>query len=411
MIYLLVNFLEAWIHGSDLLSPLMVFRWVEFRAVLSIIVSFVFVVGLGRRTIHWLLKQKIGDNPEFYNKDLNQLMKQKANTPTMGGVLIVAAIFTSTMLLADLSSFYIVMALVCLIWLFLVGLFDDWLKLTSARRKPGSREGFFSWEKLVLQVGLAVVLGIFIYFHGEHKFSPPHPLLADELDELSRMSHSFTLPFFKTWVAQAGAWVPSPNLIELSLAAFVILTIIVITGSSNAVNLTDGMDGLASGVMVIVAFAFMVLALIAGYYNEQTGFVLAKYLLVPYIPLSDELAVVAGAMVGACLGFLWFNCSPAQVFMGDSGSLPLGGLIGYIAVVIRQEFLLLIIGGVFVMEALSVIMQVGYFKATRGKRIFKCAPIHHHFHLSGWTEQQVVVRFWLLTALLVAVALATIKLR
>lgn len=411
MIYLLVNFLEGWIHGSDLLSPLMVFRWVEFRAVLSIIVSFAFVVGFGRRTIRWLLVQKIGDNPEFYNRDLNQLMKQKANTPTMGGVLIVAAIFTSTMLLADLSSFYIVMALVCLVWLFLVGLFDDWLKLTSARRKPGSREGFFTWEKLVLQIGLAVILGIFIYYHGEHKFAELHPTLADELDELTRMSHSFTLPFFKTWVMQAGEWVPSPNLIELSLGAFVVLTIIVIVGSSNAVNLTDGMDGLASGVMVVVAFAFMVLALIAGYYDQRTGFVLAQYLLVPYIPLSDELAVVAGAMVGACLGFLWFNCSPAQVFMGDSGSLALGGLIGYIAIVIRQEFLLLIIGGVFVMEAVSVLMQVGYFKLTRGKRIFKCAPIHHHFHLSGWTEQQVVVRFWLITALLVALALATIKLR
>jgi phospho-N-acetylmuramoyl-pentapeptide-transferase len=179
----------------------------------------------------------------------------------------------------------------------------------------------------------------------------------------------------------------------------------VIAGSSNAVNLTDGMDGLAGGIMGIVGFAFLVLALIAGdeYY--------AKRLLVPYIPNSQELAIVAGAMAGSCLAFLWFNCHPAQVFMGDTGSLPLGGLIGFIAVVIRQEFLLIIIGGVFVVEASSVLMQVGYFKLSKGKRIFKCAPIHHHFHLLGWTEQQVVVRFWLVSALLAAVALATIKIR
>jgi len=196
--------------------------------------------------------------------------------------------------------------------------------------------------------------------------------------------------------------------------AFVGIAVIVIAGSSNAVNITDGMDGLVSGIMSIVAFALVILCVIAGFRRELPGLgevVLAQYLLVPYIPFSDELAIVAGAMVGACLAFLWFNCSPAQVFMGDSGSLPLGGLMGFIAVVIRQEFLLVIIAGVFVMEAMSVILQVGYFKITGGKRIFRCAPIHHHFHLQGWTEQQVVVRFWLLSALCAAIALATIKLR
>jgi phospho-N-acetylmuramoyl-pentapeptide-transferase len=402
MLYLIYELLRDVAKNNWWLSPITVFRWVEFRAVLSIIVSFAFVVTFGRPTIRWLLRQKIGDNPEFYNKSLNELMKSKANTPTMGGMLIAGAIFVTTLLLADLGSFYVVMALVCLTWLFCVGLFDDWLKLTSARRKPGSREGLYSWEKLVLQIGLGVVLGVFISHHGMNKLTLEYP-------EILQMSHAVTLPFAKTWEMQAGRWVPSEALIVLPPALFVILTVIVITGSSNAVNLTDGMDGLASGVMVIVAFAFMVLALIAGY--DEQGFELAKWLLVPYIPFSDELAIVAGAMVGACLGFLWFNCNPAQVFMGDSGSLPLGGLIGYIAVVIRQEFLLLIIGGIFVLEAVSVLIQVGYFKLSKGKRVFKCAPIHHHFHLSGWTEQQVVVRFWVITALLVSIALATIKLR
>jgi phospho-N-acetylmuramoyl-pentapeptide-transferase len=185
----------------------------------------------------------------------------------------------------------------------------------------------------------------------------------------------------------------------------VLIAIFAITGSSNSVNLADGMDGLASGITAICALCFMVLALLAGSKD------VAQQLLVPWVNYADELSIVAGAMLGACLGFLWFNCNPAQVFMGDTGSLPLGGLLGYMAVVTRQEFLLLVVGGVLFVEALSVAMQVGYFRATGGKRIFKCAPIHHHFHMSGWTEQQVVVRFWLISAILAVVALATIKLR
>ncbi len=402
MIYLLYESLREFIHGSGWLGGLGVLRWVEFRAVMAIIVSFAIVVGFGKRTIRWLLKQKIGDNPEFYHTDLNQLMKQKANTPTMGGLLICASIFVTTILVADLSSFYVAMAMVCLLWLLAMGVADDWLKLTSARRKPGSREGLYTGEKLLLQIGLAIVLGLFIHYHGMTKQTL-------DVDSTLPMSAALNLPFLKTWVYQAGGYVPAENLIVLPRWVFVMLAILVIVGASNAVNLTDGMDGLASGTMAIVAFAFVVLAVIAGY-SHQT-FVLAEYLLVPYIPQSDELAIVAGAMVGACLGFLWFNCAPAQVFMGDSGSLPLGGLIGYIAIVIRQEFLLLVIGGIFVIEALSVILQVGYFKMTGGKRVFRCAPIHHHFHLGGWTEQQVVVRFWIITAMLAALALATIKLR
>ncbi|MEM8737690.1 MAG: phospho-N-acetylmuramoyl-pentapeptide-transferase [Planctomycetota bacterium] len=400
MLYLLVDLFRDSINASRWLGALGVFRWVEFRAVIAIIVSFLIVVGSGRRVIGWLILKKVGDNPDFGRADVNELMKAKSNTPTMGGVMIAGSIFVTTLLLADLGSYYVRMAMVCLVGLFLLGLVDDWLKLTSAKRKTG-RQGLYSWEKMLFQLALAVILGLFISKYSESKF-----ILGDEYRDMAR---SLNLPGVKTWIKEAGEFVPSPNLVVLGEVIFILVAVVVIVGASNAVNLTDGMDGLASGIMVIVGFAFLVLCLIAGYAHED--FVLAKYLLVPHIPLSDELAIVAGAMVGACLGFLWFNCSPAQVFMGDTGSLPLGGLLGYIAVVIRQEFLLFIIGGIFVLEALSVLLQVGFFKLTRGRRIFKCAPIHHHFHLSGWTEQQTVVRFWLITVLLAAVALATVKLR
>ncbi|MEM1108692.1 MAG: phospho-N-acetylmuramoyl-pentapeptide-transferase [Planctomycetota bacterium] len=400
MLYYLTDLFRDTIHASDWLGALGVFEWVEFRAVLAIILSFTLVVASGKRTIAWLVMKKVGDNPDFGRADVNELMKAKSNTPTMGGIMIAGTIFLTTLLLADLSSFYVRMAMVCLVGFFLIGFADDWLKLTAARRSTG-RQGLHSWEKLLFQVALSVLLGFFVVSHPERMFVTG--------SEFTDMARALNVPGFKSWVKEAGEYIQSPNLIVLPAALFVLIAMIVMVGSSNAVNLTDGMDGLVSGIMIIVAFAMLVLCLIAGYAHED--FVLAKYLLVPHIPLSDELAVVAAAMVGACLGFLWFNCNPAQVFMGDTGSLPLGGLLGYIAVVIRQEFLLFIIGGVFVMEAMSVLLQVGYFKLTKGRRIFKCAPIHHHYHLKGWTEQQVVVRFWLMTVLLAAIALATIKVR
>jgi phospho-N-acetylmuramoyl-pentapeptide-transferase len=405
LLYLLINALESWWEDS-VLSFLRVFTFIEFRAALAMIVSFFLVVGAGPRVIRWLVAKKIGDHPEFHNKDINELMKSKANTPTMGGVLIVGGVALTTLLLADISranGFYVWMGLVCMVGMAVIGGFDDWLKLTTARRRAGSRDGLYSWEKLVFQFGLAVLLGIFIYHHGGSKFV--------EFNKFADMAHTLNLPGMKTWVfdAETGAWDPSPNLIPLSIGLFVPLAVLMIAGTSNAVNLTDGMDGLAAGITVIVAFAFMILCLIAGY--EKGNFILAQYLLVPHIPNADELAVLAGAIVGACLGFLWFNCYPAQVFMGDTGSLALGGTLGYLAVVIRQELLLFIIGGVFFWEMLSVILQVGSFKLRGGKRIFKCAPIHHHYHQLGWTEQKIVVRFWVITAMLVAIALATIKLR
>jgi phospho-N-acetylmuramoyl-pentapeptide-transferase len=355
-----------------------------FRAALAIMCGFLLVLLSGSRVIRWLLTQKVGDRPEFHNATLNDLTKNKANTPTMGGIIIVGAILVTVGLLANVRNFYVDMALVCLVWLAGLGAVDDWLKLTTARRTPGSRDGLLAWEKLVFQVGLGVLLAIFIYHFPANAAAKADPTLAN--------ARSLNWPFLPSdWVLPA--WI------------FAVLTVVVITGSSNAVNLTDGMDGLAAGCMAIVSFAFMALAYVTG---DQRW---ASYLNFNQIKETGELAIVCGAMTGACLGFLWYNCNPAQVFMGDTGSLALGGVIGYVAIVIRQEPMLLLVGGIFVLEAASVMLQVTYFRFTGGKRIFLCSPIHHHFHLKGWSEQQVVVRFWLISAMCAAFGLATVKLR
>jgi len=380
MIYLLVDHNLKWLeaHGFGFLR---VFTFPSFQVVAAIVLGFVICVVAGPRLIEWLRRQKIGDSPEFDQADINRLMEGKKGTPTMGGVLIISAIAFTTLLLANLRNFYVEMALVCLVWLGAVGATDDWLKLTASRRS-GSRQGLTGLEKLLFQIGLSVILAYWTFYYGIH---------APE-------THTLFFPFLK----KTG--------IRLGLGTFILLGTLVMSGSSNAVNLTDGLDGLASGCMAICSFTFCVLSLIVG------TLAWSSQLLLPFIPAADQMAVIAGAMMGACLGFLWFNCNPARVFMGDTGSLALGGLIGYIAIVIRQELVLFLVGGIFVIEALSVILQVSWFKYTRrrfgeGRRIFLMSPLHHHFQKKGWTETQVVVRFWLIGAMLAAMALATVKLR
>ena len=359
---------------------------VIFRAAVAIMISFLIVLLTGNRVIRWLLKQKVGDRPEFHNATLNELTKHKGNTPTMGGIVIIGAIVITVLLLADMNNFYVRMALFCMVYLAGLGAVDDWLKLTAARRTPGSRDGLMAWEKMLFQVGLGILLAVFIYWHPERQ-------VGGGAADTTEFAHRLNWPFF-------------PTSIVLSWWLFAILTVVVITGSSNAVNLTDGMDGLAAGCMAIVSFAFLALAYVTG--DKRWAIDVLHFNWVQY---TAELAVVCGAITGACLGFLWYNCNPAQVFMGDTGSLALGGVIGYVAIVIRQEPMLLLVGGIFVVEATSVMMQVSYFRMTGGKRIFLCSPIHHHFHLKGWSEQQVVVRFWLISALCAAFGLAMVKLR
>ncbi|GMU83907.1 MAG: phospho-N-acetylmuramoyl-pentapeptide-transferase [Phycisphaerales bacterium] len=360
-----------------------------FRGTLAVMVGFAIVWGFAPRVIRLLTKLKLGDQAQFDHEALNRLTQGKKNTPTMGGVLIVIAILIATLLLADLTNFYVRMGLFCVIWLALLGGVDDYLKLTVDRR-AGTRDGLRSWEKLVFQIALGALLAVFALREGAWQ---AEYLRWNDIEAAYRPAYNvLILPFYKYHLA-------------LPTVVFVILAVLVITGTSNAVNLTDGMDGLASGCMVLTALAFMILAYVVG---------IAQYaspLQFPHIKGAAELSVMCGAVVGACLGFLWYNAYPAQVFMGDTGSLPLGGLIGYVAIVTRLEPMLLIVGGVFVIEALSVIIQVSYYKYSGGKRIFRCTPIHHHFHLGGWTETQTVTRFWLLAALFAAFALATIKLR
>ncbi|MBY0312898.1 MAG: phospho-N-acetylmuramoyl-pentapeptide-transferase, partial [Phycisphaerales bacterium] len=338
----------------------------------------------------------IGDTGLSDTQLLAEAATSKKNVPTMGGLLICGSILVSTLLLADITNFYVVTGLIVMLYLGALGSIDDWLKLTAASRPGGSRQGLHAWEKLLFQLGLGLLVGYFVYNKGD--------TAGVEKD----LAHVLSLPLQATYL-QGGRFI-NPSVIELPRIAFIIIAVLMIAGMSNAVNITDGMDGLAAGTSVIVTLGMIVLVYIAGW---QTA---AQYLLVPYVSYSDELLVLAAAMAGACLGFLWWNCWPAQVFMGDTGSLALGGLLGYLAVVIRQEVLLLIMSGVFLMEIASVVLQVGYFKYSRkrtgtGQRLFRVAPIHHHFHLGGWTEQTVVARFWIMAAILVVAGLAIVKLR
>jgi phospho-N-acetylmuramoyl-pentapeptide-transferase len=374
--------------GLTLYSVFRVLDEIQFRAFAAAALAFAAVIWLGPRVIARLRALKIGDAGQTDAAALRAHFESKANVPTMGGVLIAGAIFLSVFLLADVRAGYTYMGLIVLVCTAALGGFDDWLKLTGARRGSGGRQGLYPREKLMFQIGLGVLIGLFAYSNGAGP---------------DRLAHALTLPLQSTY--DQKTLLPGESVIYLTRAAYVVVMVLMLTGMSNAVNLTDGMDGLASGLVAAVSIGLIVLALVAG---RQTW---AQTLLVPYVPGSEELAVLAGAMLGACLGFLWWNCSPAQVFMGDTGSLCLGALIGYIAVVVRQEVIVLVMCGVFLAEIGSVVLQVGYFRWTGGRRIFRCAPFHHHLHLGGWRETQVVTRLWIVGVLLGVCGLGLLKLR
>jgi len=355
---------------------------VMFRSVSAILTSLLIALLIGPKIIRWLMRKKIGDRPEFHHAALNELTKEKANTPTMGGLIIILSSLATTLLWAKLNNPFVQKAIVLVIWFGCLGGVDDWLKLTGAIRHR-SRNGLKPWEKLLFQIGGAVLIASFLY--------------TDFINITD--GKRFWLPFYKCGLPLAP-WV------------FVLIAIFYISATSNAVNLTDGMDGLAAGCAGMVSLVLVVLCYVASETMARTTPVTwASYLLLPHIPQAGELSIFYSAILGAVLGFLWFNCHPAQTFMGDVGSLPLGAAMGYGALVTRNEILLFVIGGVFVIELLSVVLQVTYFRYTGGKRLFRCAPIHHHFHLAGWSEPQVVVRFWLLAAAFAALALATLKIR
>ena len=381
MFYRLALYFQDFLQQIGLWPFANVLRYQTFRLVMAIVTSFFLLMIFAPAVIRMLRRLKIGGAVDFDNALVNQMNSTKAGVPTMGGVLIVPSIIVATLLWADVTNFHVILGIVTVAWLGALGAVDDYLKIVKK-----SRDGLRMWEKLLFQIGLAVLLAFF----------------------LDQVSTSIQLPEDGNGLALNLPFYKFP--IHLTFWTFAIVAIMVVAGTSNAVNLTDGMDGLAVGSMVPPTIVFLIISYIAGRSDYSS------YLFLPFVPGAGELTIFCAAILGASLAFLWHNCSPAQVFMGDTGSLALGGAIGYVAIATRQELLLLIAGGLFVMEAMSVMMQVSCFKLTRrftgqGRRIFRMTPLHHHFQLGGWTETQTVVRFWLIGAIFAAMALATLKLR
>ena len=327
--------------------------------------AFLFFVLVAPAFIRYINKLQIG---QVIRKDGPETHLQKQGIPTMGGMLIIFTIINTTLLWANLSNRYIWVILGVTLWFGAIGAIDDFKKISINNSKGLSAKG-----KLLLQLIGALLLGFILY---------SHPTFDGHL----------SVPFFKALKPDLG-WF------------YIIFAMFVIVGSSNAVNLTDGLDGLAAGPIIITGSVYLVFSYLAGHA------LLADYLQIPFVPGAGELAVYCGALVGSSLGFLWYNAFPAQMFMGDVGSLAMGGTLGTIAIITKQEMLLAIVGGIFVMEALSVIIQVVFFKISGGRRIFLMAPFHHHFEKKGWAEPKVVVRFWIISIILGLLALATLKLR
>src|SRR6266513_2731230 len=360
-------------HLSGQFIGFNVFLYVTFRAIAAAVTGFLTTLIFGNFIIEKLRALKLGQPirgaAEVHR--LAELHGVKQGTPTMGGVLVIGAVFASSILWARLDNKFVWLALFSMVYLGALGFADDYLKVTKKKS-----EGIHGRIKLAFQIILAAIItGIF---------------LTDPLLEVQ--ARTLYVPFIKT-----------PVIANMSWFTFVFF-VLVIVGTSNAVNLTDGLDGLATGCTITVAFAYALLCYAGG------NFRIAEYLQVPFYPYTGELTVVCAALVGACLGFLWFNCHPAKVIMGDTGALAIGGVIGVIAICCKQELLLAVVGGVFVLEAASVILQVLSFRLT-GKRIFAMSPLHHHFELRGWKENTVIVRFWILSAIFALLGLATLKLR
>ncbi len=342
-----------------------VFRYITFRSIFAVLTALLITLFIGAWFIRKLQEMQIG---QYIREDGPQSHHSKAGTPTMGGLMIIFAALFSTLLWTDLFNPYIWLLILVTVGFGLIGFLDDYLKVIKKHNR-----GLSGRAKLLAQTGIALVVAFWLYhIPGFHT--------------------TLTLPFFKHIQPELG-W------------GFFPLAVFIIVGAANAVNLTDGLDGLAIGPVTIAAGTYMILCYLAG--NK----IIAAYLQIPYIRGVGELSIFLGAIVGAGIGFLWFNSYPAQVFMGDVGALALGGVLGTVALATKQEFLLAIVGGIFVVEALSVIIQVCFFKVSNGKRVFRMAPLHHHFELKGWPEPKVIVRFWILSLILGLLSLSFLKLR
>jgi phospho-N-acetylmuramoyl-pentapeptide-transferase len=363
-------------------SPFNVFRYITVRTAYASLTALFLSLVLGPWVIRRLRELQIG---QYIREEGPQEHRKKAGTPTMGGVLIVIATAVPTLLWADLTNIFVLLSLFSLIGFAAIGFADDYSKVAKRHNR-----GMSGRQKLFLQSFISVVVGVVLLVLATYR----------------AYSTDLVFPFFKRVHPELviHSLMHHPYLWPLAFVPFLAFIAIVIVGSSNAVNLTDGLDGLAIGCTVIAAGALTVITYVSSNYRWAT------YLEIPYIPRVGELTVFCGALVGAALGFLWYNAHPAEVFMGDVGSLALGGTLGVIAVIIKQEILLFFVGGIFVIEAVSVILQVASFRLT-GKRIFRMAPIHHHFELGGWSESKVIVRFWIAALVFALGALTTLKLR
>ena len=384
MLLWLANLLSTEVRGFTALT------YITLRSVLACATAMAIALAIGPRMIRWLITMKIG---QAVRSDGPQSHLSKQGTPTMGGAMVLTAIAISTLLWADLSNRFVWVVLFVMIGFGAIGWVDDYRKVVHKNPKGMSAKEKLFWQALIgliastylaFAVSAPSTSKIFnlIFLWVQSGFTNDLPSKADLI-----------VPFFKNVAYPLGVF------------GFISLTWLVIVGTSNAVNLTDGLDGLAIMPVVMVGSALAVFAYVVGRIDYS------RYLLFPYIPGAGELMVFCGAMAGAGLGFLWFNAYPARVFMGDVGALSLGASLGTIAVIVRQEIVLVVMGGVFVAETLSVMIQVGYFKYSKGKRVFRMAPLHHHFELSGWQENHVVIRFWIVTMFLVLAGLSTLKLR
>ncbi len=408
MLYYIFQYLENEFN----LTGASVFQFITFRAASAFILSLLISMIFGKKIINFLRRQQVGETV----RDLGlEGQAQKSGTPTMGGIIIILATLIPVLLLAKLENIYIIILLITTLWMGVIGFTDDYIKVF--KKDKGGLKGKF---KVLGQVGLGIIVGAMLYFHPDVTIKEQLPLVEQTIQEngkkkvfgIAHKSTKTTVPFLKDNeldYAKALSFL-GDGYRKYGWVVFIFVVVFIVTGISNGANLTDGIDGLAAGTSAIMVIALAIFAWVSG------NIIFADYLDVMYIPKSGEMTVFIFSFAGALIGFLWYNTYPAQVFMGDTGSLTIGGIIAVIAIAIRKELLLPILAGVFVIENLSVILQVSYFKYTKkkfgeGKRIFKMSPIHHHYQKSGFHESKIVTRFWIVGILLAVFAMVTLKLR
>jgi phospho-N-acetylmuramoyl-pentapeptide-transferase len=403
MLYYLFDYLEK---HFDLFGA-GVFQYISFRAGMAALVSLLIALLFGKRIITFIQNKQIGESI----RDLGlQGQMEKRGTPTMGGLMIILCIIVPTLLFAKLTNVYIVLLLVSTIWLGFIGFMDDYIKVFKK-----NKEGLEGKFKIIGQVTLGLIVGLTLYYNGEivirkYKLSDgTTSTIQSSSKYVDEESNLTTIPFMKNNELDYGSisCYISDNCTPI---LYILVVILVVTAVSNGANITDGIDGLAAGTSAIIALTLCIFAYVSG------NAIFASYLNIMYIPNSGEMVIFGAAFMGACIGFLWFNSFPAQIFMGDTGSLTLGGVIAILALAVRKELLLPVICGIFLIENLSVIIQVSYFKYTKkkygeGRRIFKMSPLHHHYQKSGFHESKIVTRFWIVGILLAILSLATLKLR